>query len=477
VKRFASAALASFACACGLVDGVKARPDEPGSSSTGLATLSWHGPERIDQGVPSQSDAPRISWGGGQLWVVFTEYLPSTQLFHSWIETRGADRDFDLPVQVPAPAGWDEGQAIADIAVNANGAAVVAFQADTHPDAGTSGLTSSIWAAKYQGSTASFSGSARLDSPGSSAPQLGNQSRPVAIDDSGDAVVAWAGNLGAGGIFSSASAAQGSWSSPNEIQTGGAYGIDLVAGATGNAWIAWTQGMTKSTYATTIGIANGSNSAGPLAPLNTDATSSATVIAARGAMAIAVAPIANGLLTSVYQSGAWQPQQTISDTDMSVYVEPAVAINSSGQAVLIWRDRSVGDSYAGTEQAAFFDGRSWSTKQTISLPHGNVRAWWAQVAMTDSGSALAAWADLDPTDTFTRIYADVLEIDGGVGTWQGAKPVDQASPDAGLAGQPENVRWVGVALDPAGSTASVVWMQHDNDASSTPHAWANWLGK
>ena len=110
----------------------------------------------------------------------------------------------------------------------------------------------------------------------------------------------------------------------------------------------------------------------------------------------------------------------------------------------------------------------------MGAPYPHV--WWEQVAMNDNGEAVAAWADFDPTGKFNRIYANVLDVSSGV-KWSGAVPIDQASPDAGLADQPQNVRWISVSLDRDGGAAQVTWMQHAGDANSTPQVWANWIGE
>jgi hypothetical protein len=146
-----------------------------------------------------------------------------------------------------------------------------------------------------------------------------------------------------------------------------------------------------------------------------------------------------------------------------------------GQAVFVWRDSGGSDNYGGTLQASYWNGSSWSATQQISAPIANPRAWWAQVDLNDTGNAVVAWADFDSTSSYTRIWANVLDVKSGTPVWKGAVPIDTDSPNAGLGGQPENVRYVGVALEPTGGHAQVVWMQHEAGGSATPRTWSNWL--
>ena len=85
---------------------------------------------------------------------------------------------------------------------------------------------------------------------------------------------------------------------------------------------------------------------------------------------------------------------------------------------------------------------------------------------------VAAWADFDSTGTYTRIWSNVLQFGNGTPVWQTAVPIDQSSPEAGLANQPQNLRDISVALSPGGSVGYVVYMQHDADL--TPRTWVNW---
>ena len=92
---------------------------------------------------------------------------------------------------------------------------------------------------------------------------------------------------------------------------------------------------------------------------------------------------------------------------------------------------------------------------------------------------MAAWADFESTGTYTRIFADVLETSSGAPVWSGAVPIDNPSPnaglDAGLAADPANVRYVGVALDPAGGEAQVVWIGYATTDATEPRVWSNRL--
>ena len=199
------------------------------------------------------------------------------------------------------------------------------------------------------------------------------------------------------------------------------------------------------------------------------------VVVLRGAHGLAVWPATNGLGWRTYDNGEWGAPSTISDSNLSYYVEPTLAMNDLGQAVLLWRDAGSTDAYAGTIQGSYFDGSAWSPPHTVSVPGAHATAWWQAVDINDVGTAVAAWADFESTGTYTRIWAGILDVGSGQPVWQAPVAIDMPSPNADLADEPQNVRDISVALDPAGSVAYVVYMQHADSPATTPFTWVNWL--
>jgi len=473
----------SLLAACGLINGLQGNSNSSYPAGS-LASKSWHGPVQIDQGATIASDAPTLAWGQGAAWVAFYAWDPSSNSAKAWVTRRPRGGSFATPAELPYAPGFDGGVAYPQIAVGAASDAVVAMEAwnlNAQNDVGTSG----IWATRV-GSDLSLTqgGLKQVNLPGDANASLavGQSGGSLAVDAAGNALLAYSPSTGA---WISSQSPGGGWAEPYQLQSSTFEpGLAVAAGAAGQGVVAWTMlnsGSTPQTF-TTLGASVSLSSAGLTAgPSQTVSTSESQFITAamRGnqGMVLEGGEQQSSLYTLALSNGVWGTAQPLSNIAANAYVEPTLAINSSGQAVLLWQGAAAqaSDDYAGTLQASFWNGTSWSPQQTISGNSPSPHAWWAKVSLNDSGEAVAAWADFDPTGTYTRIYANILETSSGTPVWSGPTAIDVSSPDAGLANQPQNVRWVGVALEPGGGVAQVIWMQHDPDTNATPRTWANWI--
>jgi hypothetical protein len=160
------------------------------------------------------------------------------------------------------------------------------------------------------------------------------------------------------------------------------------------------------------------------------------------------------LWASIYHDGTWSPVATVTATNV---IKPAVAINRSGTAMVVWYDSET------SIYANYFDGTSWSGDLLVETEDlGQAQA--PQVAMDEDGKAYAVWHQADASDT--NVWANVF--DGS--SWGTAQKLE-LSPD--YASNP------GVAVAPNG-TVVAVWaqggQQWGNDFTNGSWGGADLLG-
>lgn len=102
---------------------------------------------------------------------------------------------------------------------------------------------------------------------------------------------------------------------------------------------------------------------------------------------------------------SWTSPTTISDVGSS---DPFVSVNSSGEAFVAWTS-TVGSDLV--TQAAFYDGTSWNTAETISDTGFNVNP---SIIINDNGDAVAVWELID-NGTYT-VYASTRPTAGSWST-------------------------------------------------------------
>ncbi len=476
--------LALGASGCGLINGLQGDGGGSGNAS-GLSSLSWHGPEQLDHGVSPGSDAPRMVWGQGAAWVAYQAFDHSTNTSSVWVTRRAQGGDFQTPQQLldeSGGPGWDGGAGYPQIAIGDSGDAVVAAEEYVF-DSNNIVIDSAIYAARVSTALGAGASIPLVDGAGASAPGLIVGDVNLVADEAGNALLAY--YLQGGGIYAVGQPANGSWSSVGRVDNGSGNTSEfwLAAGAAGEALAGWAvysgSGSSYTLYGSPIDPAAAEPM--PSAARTFSVFDNPEILTAmRGQQGMAViASQSGGLHTFTYDSGSWGAEQIIPDASLSVYVEPALAVNASGAAVLAWRDYLPGssDSYSGTLQASYWDGGSWSSPEQISQAGANPHAWWASADIDSAGEAIIAWADLEPTGSYTRIYASTAAPGAGGPAWSTPVAIDQESPDAGASSQPQSVRYVTARLAPEGGTAQVTWIQYQSDDQVTPRVWTNWLGQ
>jgi hypothetical protein len=453
---------------CALIDAFDGGQGADGGTPDGGHTpayWSWQGPVQLDRSVPIESDAPRLAVGrDGAAWVVWHEWDNSLMTEAIWVLQRPAGGDWGYAESLPQVNGWPI-LSYPEVAIETSGDPLIAFEGSSS----NTSPTRSMWAVQPAPNDIALASAVRVDTPGSRTPQI-SQGNTLAVDENGHAIMAWGQD---DGIFASASYNGTSWTSAMPIDSNSADGWASVvtAASNGTALVGWSTGAAVLVQAITIGsgaislhgtaqtVATGSNLPGPL-------------VAMRGGKGLAVWRQAGGFGAQSW-NGSWATTSSIPEAMLDYYPGAALAMNSSGQAVLVWRHDVQGqtDSYQGELWASFFDGTQWSTPGAISLTGANRKCWWAAVDINDAGAAVASWADFDETGTYTRIWANILRFGTGAPAWEGPVAIDQSSPSAYLANTPENVRDISVGLTPDGTLGIVTYIQHQPDM--TTRTWAN----
>jgi hypothetical protein len=140
-------------------------------------------------------------------------------------------------------------------------------------------------------------------------------------------------------------------------------------------------------------------------------------------------------------SGAWSAPVSLSDPGSSASA-PRVAIDASGNAVVVWQSIFAVDT---VESAALAAGGAWSAPTTISDP--SLNASDPQIATTPGGVATVVWSQVNAVGT-RRIQTVTRST---AGAW--SEPLDLSS-DGGSADSAK------VAVGDGGDTA-VVWTRNN----------------
>jgi hypothetical protein len=475
-SRWVIALAAALVAACGLIDGIKGPRGIPGASGAALSTGTWTSPVSIDQGASVASTAPSLAWGQSAAWVAWWSFDLHNNTASAWVTRRPHGGSFAAPKPLPLVAGFDGGTAYPKIAIGESGDAVVAVS-EWVLDSNTAVTASSIWAAPV---------AADLAIPPSAMVHIESGDgifgvNSLAADDSGQMLMAFGDN----GVhaYVATMTTNGAWSQGQQVDNSpGVAALQVAAGSQGNALVTWGVASADGTsgdydvFAERIFLGGGGFAVGSTEKIGTGyAAQKATAM--RGDQGMAVEGSSSGLQSNTYSPDSWHGAQTVPSAQPLYYFSPTLAVNSRGQAVLLWREAgsaSNTDGYGGALYASFWNGSLWSAKQLISTASPDPHAWWAAVDLNDKGEAVAAWADFEASGRYTRIFARILETSSGTPTWGDAVAIDQDAPDAGLANQPQNFRAVSVALERAGGTAQIIWIQNDPDGLAA-HTWATWI--
>jgi hypothetical protein len=145
-------------------------------------------------------------------------------------------------------------------------------------------------------------------------------------------------------------------------------------------------------------------------------------------------------------TSAWGSEQMIPDNDTVQAFDAQIAIDTAGNALLVWA-KSDGLLRPMEIWASRYTAGDWSIAGRISDPLADVAA--PQVALDANGNAIAVWHQIDSNSTHTTtVRWNRYTTGGGWGT-----PAPIETNDASVSvGDPE------IASDPSGNTIAV-WLQ------------------
>lgn len=300
------------------------------------------------------------------------------------------------------------------------------------------------------------------ESPGWSVPQVFESDRhdnilpQITMNATGDATVLWAPNNF--GPYTSRRYTGGSWgafeTSPESSVSGAMReDRDLFIDDSGNTTFAW---IPSSTSAARHSVASGWSLEYEFDPTGyqTDyvelAGNDAGSVIAIWKLNVLGASGTDHLMFSVYDPALdlWSGQDYIVFEGSFIF-QPDIAMNDSGTAVVVWRETSI--------RASIYDpvSGSWSAPEIITnelTPGFNAPGYAPQVAIDNSGNAIAVWDDGLSLGTSVTGSVWASRYDITTGQWGEAFLIEQGALDA------TNAQ---IEMDNAGN-ALVVWLQ-DND--------------
>ena len=178
--------------------------------------------------------------------------------------------------------------------------------------------------------------------------------------------------------------------------------------------------------------------------------------------AVAVWQQSDGTLTNIMYnryvvgSGWSLIGQPVDNDDTGSTADPQVAVDSSGNAIAVWRQRGI--AYRDIFASRYAVGTGWSTPELVDIQDEGY-AEDPQVAMNGAGNAVAVWHQKEDnnTEASANIWASYYTVGPG---WSTAELIETTT---GQANYPK------VAIDNAGN-ALAVWQQSDG---ANRHIWAN----
>ena len=287
----------------------------------------------------------------------------------------------------------------------------------------------------------------------------------VAVNPHGDAVAAWAADIGgsAGVVRVSSRPAGGQWSAPAVISEGAVYDrdLDVAIDAQGNATAIWSE---FSDTAMTFVVRSASRPSGGDWSDPVDFSKSALFNSAR----LAVDP--QGNVTAVWlgdgttsaavvrsksrpAGGGWSSEVDLSSDDATASAEaPQVAVDAQGTVTAVWASHATAGGYTVQSSRRAVAG-DWSAAVNV----GNGYA--PQVAVDPQGNATAVWQQSSLSSSAVLSSSRI-----GAGPWSGAAPL-AAGDDVDDVGYP----WV--AVDPQGNVTAIWARSNSTDllAQATHH--------
>lgn len=299
---------------------------------------------------------------------------------------------------------------------------------------------------------------------------LDNNGGRVVVDEQGVATAVW---LQFDGTINSVVANRyvpdtGWGSSPVSLEagSGNASGVELAVDSDGNVFAVWQQADGSSVlHIWTARYEAASGSWGAPEQLDTGASDAGAAKVAVDGNGNAIAVwnqtdgTRNNLWASRFNSGIWSTAELIENDDSNDALEPALAMDSVGNAVVVW---ILGDGFfTGDVKATRFSGGAWNATPVDLETRVDIDVGFSpEVAMDSNGNAIAVWGQADDSGTFNT-WAN--RYNAVAGTWSGAEAIAIGN---------GNVMAPQIAVDGSGN-ALAVWLQDNgNDVWSNGFAVA-----
>ncbi len=394
-----------------------------GGGSDGTVVKTWGTPVFVETIDTQHAIFPQVAVDDGgnaiAIWLQLYETTPSNK-YHVWTNRySAATRTWGTPTTLST--GTEDSYSPA-IAVNAAGDAVVAW---------TSRVSSSAWVLARM-----YSASSGLWGPGRQISfttyQADINSGPgVAIDASGNAIVAWSEFY----AFGANSTRRWVWA--RRLATGGIVGtavqVDIWGNSahpkialtgSGDALAVWEQhdGTRWNIWSSRSAATSGSLWTSPVA-LETDSLDARSVVLAAGpgGNAIAMWAMYDGTRNNIWANrfdattGRWGTAEII-ETGSGDAALPQVGMDNHGNAMAVWHQHDGMRNNVWSNRYTAGTGH-WGVSALIETDNGDIDALGRPtIAVNGSGNAVAVWAQSDSVRT--NIWANRYSAGSGWGAAQ-----------------------------------------------------------
>ena len=272
----------------------------------------------------------------------------------------------------------------------------------------------------------------------------------VVVDGLGNAVAVWRRSDGSDFIIQAASLPfGGSWSAVTDLSAAGqeANEPQVSINASGQAVAVWTRGVAPPTpprsviQAATLTFGGSWSAAMTISPApgvledffspDVAIDSSGDAVAVFGFHRFGFAPPRYFIQAAILTSGSWNAAVMVTPSINRLITFPKVGVDSSGNAVAIWREDDGGTPFFDVIEEAQYtkSTTTWSTPTTISVTGEDSDE--QQLAVHPSGNAVAVWIRSDGSNSCIQ----AATFNGS--TWATPQNISPAGSDSDQDGEGE----------------------------------------
>jgi len=244
---------------------------------------------------------------------------------------------------------------------------------------------------------------------------------PVAYNDAGQAIVTWAQG---GDVYASVYNGS-SWSGPVTVtSTSNNYSTVSSLNNNGNVLLIWVQYVSPydQVYYATYDFQTDIWSSPAALTTSMENHYNATAALNNSNQGVAVwqeSSSNNSVVASIYNGSTWGTTTLISSNMPTTSQFPALALNDSGEAVVVWQ--FVPSSGNSSTQAIIYNSGSWGALETISDSNNSTNA--TSVAINNLGNAIAVWNQDYTINTHSANHSAHASTYNG-SSWLSVSPTD-----------------------------------------------------